>query len=138
VDPEFADPRGTFDSALVPACPHEFAEALPLLLADAVWSIAHRRDRGTADDVLAALERWSGHLEVSRAAAALALRVSFDYEGFFALHQALTAAARTAWHSDPDPRRLVEALHERAQEAADEGAGDFAAHLLDLAIDTNR
>lgn len=135
VDPEFADPRGTCDSALVPACPHEFAEALPLLLADAVWSIAHRTDRGTADDVLAALERWSGHPEVSRAAAALALRVSFDYEGFFALHQALTAAARTAWRSDPDPRRVVEALHERAQDAEAEGAGDFAAHLLDLAIE---
>ncbi|NKY54979.1 hypothetical protein [Nocardia flavorosea] len=135
VDTEFADSGRVFGNSLVPACPHEFAEALPLLLADAVWSIARRTDRSTADDVLAALDHWSGHPEVSRAAAALALRVSFDFEEFVALHRALTAAARTAWLSESSPWCVVESLHDRAEDAETEGACGLAADLLDLAIE---
>ncbi|MEV0364649.1 hypothetical protein [Nocardia fusca] len=115
--------------------PREFADALPLLLADAVWAVARREDTHPATDFLLALERWSGEPEVSRAAAATALQVSFAYEEFASLHRALIAAARTAWRTDPRRWPLVEALRDRAVEAEDDGADDIAADLLDAALE---
>jgi hypothetical protein len=115
--------------------PREFADALPLLLADAVWAVARREDTHPATDFLRALERWSGEPEVSRAAAATALQKSFGYEEFASLHRALIAAARTAWRTDPRRWPLVEALRDRAVEAEDDGADDIAADLLDAALE---
>ncbi|GGK98549.1 tetratricopeptide repeat protein [Nocardia jinanensis] len=115
--------------------PWEFADALPLLLADAVWALARGEDIRPATDFLLALEQWSGEPRVSRAAAATALQVSFAYEVFVSLHRALIAAARAAWRTDPRRWPLVEALQDRAVEAEADGAYDIAADLLDVALE---
>lgn len=82
----------------------EFADQLPLLVADAMWEFLRDNATRVADEVTAALEACLEPPVVSRAAALLFQVATFDAPELQPLRLALARAARPTWHADPDMR----------------------------------
>ncbi|NNH71232.1 tetratricopeptide repeat protein [Nocardia uniformis] len=122
-------PQYTFDG------PDEFADALSLLVADAVWATTSCRMDPPTANLLAGLRQWREHPRVSTAAALVVDTATFAGPELELLRRALIRAARAAWRQDPDRSRLVRVLRDRAESEHSEDRSLEAADLLTAAVE---
>ncbi|WP_040787228.1 hypothetical protein [Nocardia pneumoniae] len=113
----------------------EFADALNLLIADAVWAVTNNGDTGPAADLVAALDRGCADPLVSKAAALALSTVELRSWKLTPVHRALVRVARAAWRAWPNRSDLVQELRRRAEVAHEDDNSLVAADLYAIAVE---